>query len=151
MPEWTRTPPTEPGLYVARPTQHDVIILPGRVGLPPMTNEEPQTFYVAYLKVDPKAGLHAFLPLVSIPVADLPVEWWGPMDDPVTLRWSKEAPKGPGWYWWKWNSQPEVLVQLGLFDTGSRLVLERIHEDGTWRPLDPSSLDEWAGPIEAPV
>ena len=66
---------------------------------------------------------------------------------PRPLRWTKEPPTEPGWYWnrskkYKTKSVVQVFEQFGklyMFYPGSE-VEEELSTD-----------DEWAGPIQEPV
>ena len=64
-------------------------------------------------------------------------------DLPRRLRWAKEPPKEPGWYWWRWCRGAE-LVPLYVRDG---LIVEYPHQSLV-RVVDLGG--EWAGPIPEP-
>ena len=48
------------------------------------------------------------------------------------LRWTKEPPTEPGWYWFRNLSKPQIVHLNGVKDR------------------KPHPADEWAGPIQEP-
>ena len=52
---------------------------------------------------------------------------------PCPLRWTKEPPTEPGWYWFRNLSKPQIVHLNGVKDR------------------KPHPADEWAGPIQEPV
>ena len=56
---------------------------------------------------------------------------WNAMPRP--LRWTKEPPTEPGWYWFRNMSKPQI-----------------VHLNGV-KNRKPHPADEWAGPIQEPV
>lgn len=52
---------------------------------------------------------------------------------PRPLRWTKELPTEPGWYWFRNLSKPQIVHLNGVKDR------------------KPHPADEWAGPIQEPV
>lgn len=52
---------------------------------------------------------------------------------PRPLRWTKEPPTEPGWYWFRNLSKPQI-----------------VHLNGV-KNRKPHPADEWAGPIQEPV
>lgn len=52
---------------------------------------------------------------------------------PRSLRWKKEQPTEPGWYWFRNLSKPQI-----------------VHLNSV-KNRKPHPADEWAGPIQEPV
>jgi len=62
------------------------------------------------------------------------------------LRWTKELPTQPGWYWDRWPLMPEQVSISRITRTpGSRSL--HLVENG---PLELYRGREWAGPIPMP-
>lgn len=59
------------------------------------------------------------------------VESWNALPRP--LRWTKETPTDPGWYWFRNLSKPQIVY---LHSVKNR---------------KPHPADEWAGPIQEPI
>ena len=59
------------------------------------------------------------------------IEAWNAL--PRHLRWTKEPPTEPGWYWFRNLSKPKILHLNGV------------------KNRKPHPADEWAGPIQEPV
>ena len=59
------------------------------------------------------------------------IEAWNAI--PRHLRWTKEPPQVPGWYWFRNMSKPQI-----------------VHLNGV-KNRKPHPADEWAGPIQEPV
>lgn len=58
-------------------------------------------------------------------------EYWNALPRP--LRWTKEPPTEPGWYWFRNLSRPQIVPMNGM------------------KTCKPHPADEWAGPIQEPV
>ena len=73
---------------------------------------------------------------------------------PRRLRWTKEPPKDPGWYWWrpdKWNDAQIVFVDRWIFCKTHRLGFSAKFLKNWKEGHDVAALDgEWAGPIQEP-
>lgn len=62
------------------------------------------------------------------------------------LRWTKEKPEKPGWYWWRFDRVygPRIVC---VEDDTYKLVVYGIKEYCEWVKF---VHGEWAGPIEEP-
>lgn len=72
---------------------------------------------------------------------------------PRRLRWSKEPPTMPGWYWWKEGRNEEsmiVHVFIVAHISGEKFLCAQFAGEGDIVHRIDKIDGEWAGPISEP-
>lgn len=104
------------------------------------------------VQIAKRAGDH----IAEICVSDLHVILEGIKDDGCGLRWKKEKPTAPGWYWYRNDAYDEPQIVELLIVHGRRCVsfsgsdITHWIDDPGFPLAERLMAGEWAGPIPLP-
>jgi hypothetical protein len=75
-----------------------------------------------------------------------------PVDSPVSLHWSSEPPKTPGWYWYKDHHHVARIEQIHAHPDNPDVMTRLDNTYMGWRHTRIQNLGLlWAGPISEPL